>query len=233
MLHCGVSRQGRRCLPSTCLALCVAHVAEGVDTTPPLCDPSSCRTPICRALTSGSRLVVCAASCAPWVTPPLHPPPSPALQPGCRRCHGAADQQQGRRRRSCQLLFVPATGPAQRGRRHWVSASSRRVCTEREGRGCNDNSLPDAPVRALVSGAQLSTPRKEPEPDTSTDDTATSVRPLCLPRAVVCWWLGLCRAVFKRGVGVAVLSEYLRSANKEVEVWLQVRHSALNLYARP
>lgn len=29
-------------------------------------------------------------------------------------------------------------------------------------------------------------------------------------------------AVFKRGTGVAVLSEYLKSANKEVEVWLQV-----------
>jgi hypothetical protein len=28
--------------------------------------------------------------------------------------------------------------------------------------------------------------------------------------------------VFKRGVGVSVLSEYLKEANKEVEVWLQV-----------
>lgn len=43
----------------------------------------------------------------------------------------------------------------------------------------------------------------------------------------------LYRAVFKRGVGVAVLSEYLKSANQEVEVWLQVRHAAPNLHGRP
>jgi hypothetical protein len=37
----------------------------------------------------------------------------------------------------------------------------------------------------------------------------------------------VCRAVFKRGTGVAVLSEYLKSANKKVEVWLQVRRRTL------
>jgi hypothetical protein len=28
--------------------------------------------------------------------------------------------------------------------------------------------------------------------------------------------------VFKRGVGTAVLAQYLKDANKQVEVWLQV-----------
>lgn len=32
--------------------------------------------------------------------------------------------------------------------------------------------------------------------------------------------------MFKRGVGVSVLSEYLKDANKEVEVWLQVETRA-------
>lgn len=29
--------------------------------------------------------------------------------------------------------------------------------------------------------------------------------------------------MFKRGVGVSVLSQYLQEANREVEVWLQVK----------
>jgi hypothetical protein len=34
-------------------------------------------------------------------------------------------------------------------------------------------------------------------------------------------------AVFKRGVGVSVLAEYLKEANKQVEVWLQVSNSSV------
>lgn len=41
---------------------------------------------------------------------------------------------------------------------------------------------------------------------------------LTLPRRA-----GVARAVFKRGVGVSVLSQYLREANTQAEVWLQVR----------
>jgi hypothetical protein len=32
-----------------------------------------------------------------------------------------------------------------------------------------------------------------------------------------------CRAVYRKGVGVPALARYLREANSEVEVWLQVR----------
>ena len=49
------------------------------------------------------------------------------------------------------------------------------------------------------------------------------------PSSCVCVVAMLCdllccmrRAVFKRGVGVSVLAEYLKTANKQVEVWLQV-----------
>jgi hypothetical protein len=47
------------------------------------------------------------------------------------------------------------------------------------------------------------------------DDGPADIPPAHMPR--------VCRAVFKRGVGVSVLAEYLKEANKQVEVWLQVR----------
>jgi hypothetical protein len=34
-----------------------------------------------------------------------------------------------------------------------------------------------------------------------------------------------CRAVYRKGVGVPALSRYLQEANREVQVWLQVRRT--------
>jgi len=36
--------------------------------------------------------------------------------------------------------------------------------------------------------------------------------------------------VFKRGVGVSVLSQYLQEANREVEVWLQVKRGGSGVW---